>query len=70
MRVWGMRQGINVDVGAAYRVHLEAVVADRNSPQKYIWRARIVLLTAEGGGTVVAETARERELRQIECPGL
>src|SRR5579859_1824261 len=52
MRVWGMRQGINVDVSAADRVRLEAVVADRNSPQKHVWRARIILLTAEGSGTV------------------
>jgi hypothetical protein len=27
------------------------VVADRNSPQKYAWRARIILSTAEGYGT-------------------
>jgi hypothetical protein len=27
-------------------------VADRNSPQKHVWRARIILLTAEGLGTV------------------
>jgi transposase len=47
-----MRQGINVDVSAADRVRLKAVVADRNSPQKHVWRARIVLLTAEGSGTV------------------
>jgi transposase len=47
-----MRQGINVDVSAADRVRLEAVVADRNSPQKHVWRARIILLTAEGSGTV------------------
>jgi transposase len=47
-----MRQGIKVDVSAADRVRLEAVVADRNSPQKHVWRARIVLLTAEGSGTV------------------
>jgi transposase len=52
MRVWGMRQGINVDVSAADRVGLEAMVADRNSPQKHVWRARIILLTAEGSGTV------------------
>jgi len=52
MRVWGMRQGINVDVSAADRVRLEAMVADRNSPQKHVWRARIILLTAEGSGTV------------------
>jgi transposase len=30
---------------------LEAIVADRNSPQKHIWRARMVLLTADGLGT-------------------
>jgi transposase len=47
-----MRQGISVNVSAADRVRLEAVVADRNSPQKHVWRARIVLLTAEGSGTV------------------
>ena len=47
-----MRQGINVDVSAADRVRLEAVVADRNSPQKHVWRARLILLTAEGSGTV------------------
>jgi hypothetical protein len=28
------------------------VVANRNSPQKHVWRSRIVLLTAEGPGTV------------------
>lgn len=33
------------------RAELEAVVANRNSPQKHVWRARIVLLTAEGHGT-------------------
>jgi (2R)-phospho-3-sulfolactate synthase (ComA) len=46
MLVWGMREGIIVEVTAADRVRLEAVVADRNSPQKHVWRARIVLLTA------------------------
>ena len=30
---------------------MEAIVADRNSPQKHVWRARIVLLTADGLGT-------------------
>src|SRR3712207_1331393 len=51
MRVWAMRCGIVVDVSAADRARLEAVVADRNSPQKHVWRARIVLLTADGCGT-------------------
>src|SRR5213075_2736116 len=51
MRVCGMRTGITVDVKAADRARLEAIVADRNSPQKHVWRARIVLLTAAGLGT-------------------
>src|SRR5712671_1176292 len=51
MRVCGMRTGITVDVKAADRARLEAIVAYRNSPQKHVWRARIVLLTADGLGT-------------------
>jgi len=31
---------------------LEAVVASRNSPEKHVWRARIVLLSADGIGTM------------------
>src|SRR5687768_6249096 len=46
-----MRTGIVVEVTAADRARLEAVAADRNSPQKHVWRARIVLLTADGCGT-------------------
>jgi transposase len=33
------------------RTLLEAVVANRNSPQKHVWRAKIILLTAAGHGT-------------------
>ena len=47
-----MRPGIIVDVSTAARVRLEAVVADRNSWQKHVWRARIVLLSGDGLGTV------------------
>jgi transposase len=46
-----MRTGIAIYVTAADRARLESVVADRNSPQKHVWRARIVLLTAAGIGT-------------------
>jgi transposase len=46
-----MRSGITVEVSAADRARLEAVVADRNSRQKHAWRARIVLATADGCGT-------------------
>jgi Homeodomain-like domain len=46
-----MRKGISIAVTAADRVRLEAIVRSRNSPQKHVWRARIVLLTADGKGT-------------------
>jgi hypothetical protein len=40
-----------VDVHGDDRSRLEEIVADRNSPQKYVWRFRIVLLTSQGVGT-------------------
>ena len=46
-----MRDGISIEMGAEDRERLAAVVADRNSPQKHVWRARIILSTAEGCGT-------------------
>ena len=46
-----MRNGIHVNVSSAERTRLEAVVADRSSPQKHVWRARIILLTGDGLGT-------------------
>jgi transposase len=46
-----MREGICVEVGTADRARLETVVADRNSPQKHVWRAKIILATADGCGT-------------------
>jgi transposase len=47
-----MRKDVVVDASAADRARLAAVVANRNSPQKHVWRTRIVLLTADGLGTV------------------
>ena len=46
-----MRTGIEIEVSAADRARLEAIVADRNSPRKHVWRARILLATADGCGT-------------------
>ncbi len=46
-----MRKGVIVTVDAADRARLGAIVADRNRPQKHVWRARIILLTADGVGT-------------------
>jgi hypothetical protein len=46
-----MLERTNIQPSAADRKELEAVVANRNSPQKHVWRAKIVLLTADGHGT-------------------
>ena len=47
-----MRTGISIEFSPEDRRLLQAVVKDRNAPQKHVWRARIVLLTADGHGTV------------------
>src|SRR5215467_11090788 len=52
VRVWSMRKDIVIDDSVADRARLEAVMANRNSPQKHVWRAIIILLTADGLGTV------------------
>ena len=46
-----MRTGISITVSSADRRRLQAVVRNRNTPQKHVWRAQIVLLTADGVGT-------------------
>ena len=47
-----MRKCIKIDLVAADRQPLTAIVTDRNSPQKQVWRASIVRLTAEGCGSM------------------
>src|SRR6201981_1195824 len=51
MRLWRMRTGISIIVTPSDRFRLEALVRDRNAPQKQVWRAEIVLLSADGLGT-------------------
>jgi transposase len=59
-----MRTGIVVNVKAADRRRLTAIVANRNSPQKHVWRARIVLLTADGLGTaeIMRQTGKSKSV--------
>lgn len=48
----GMRRGdLCIYVSPANRARLEAIIADRNSLAKHVWRAEIVLATADGHGT-------------------
>jgi transposase len=45
------RDDICIYVSPANRARLQAIIADRNSKTKTVWRARIVLATADGHGT-------------------
>ena len=47
-----MRSNIFVEVTAVERARLEALVGDPQAAQQHVWRARIVLLTADGLGTM------------------
>ncbi len=54
-----MRTGVSFALTPADGRSLECVVADRNAPQKHVWRCRIVLGTADGLGTMeIMRTAR------------
>ena len=46
-----MRAGKSITVSLADRRWLENRIDDRNVAQKYVWRAEIVLFTADGAGT-------------------
>jgi hypothetical protein len=46
-----MHERTRIELSRADRAELEAVIANRNSPQKHVWRAKIVLLTADDHGT-------------------
>src|SRR5665213_2357396 len=52
MRVWCMRTGIFIALTPADHRRLEAITKDGNTAQKHAWRAAIVLLSADGIGTV------------------
>jgi hypothetical protein len=47
-----MRAGIVVNITPEDRRRLEAIVSDRSAPQKHVWRAKIILATADGPALV------------------
>jgi hypothetical protein len=57
-----MRTGICLSVTPADMGRLRCLVKDRNAPQKHVWRAQIVLLTAEDLGTnaIMRETGKAK----------
>lgn len=57
-----MRTGIDFSVSCYDRQRLEAIVVGRTTPQKHVWRARIILLSADGLGThaIMAATGKSK----------
>jgi transposase len=57
-----MRTGISLTVSRSDRQRLEATIRYRTTPQKHVWRARIVLLTAAGLGVsaIMRETGKSK----------
>src|SRR3954468_24651075 len=55
-----MRAGIEITVSSGDRRRLEAIARDRNAAQKHAARAKVVLATADGCGTM--EVARRSGL--------
>ena len=51
VRFKGMRTGIDFTVSLSDLKRLEAIISAPSSPQKHVWRARIILLSADGIGT-------------------
>ena len=50
-----MRRGVEVRLGPGDRERLEAIIGSGNKPQKHVWRARIVLLSANGLGAMAIQ---------------
>ena len=56
-----MRTGISIKITRPDRRRLKAITKDRNASQKHVWRADIVLLSADGVGT-------NEIMRRTGCP--
>jgi len=53
----------HVQLSSEDRAELEGWVAGRNTPQKLVWRARIVLMWADGAGiTKIVQTTGKTKL--------
>jgi transposase len=57
-----MRTGISFIVSSPDRRRLDGIVRDRKSAQKHVWRARIILHSADGFGTaaIMAATGKSK----------
>ena len=61
-----MRAGISITLKPSDRRRLKTLTRDRNAPQKHVWRAEIVLLSANGVGTneIVRQTGKSKTASQ------
>ncbi len=57
-----MGENVSFDVSTADRLRVEQLIADHNTPAKVVWRAKIILATANGLGTmaIVQETGKSK----------
>ena len=62
VRVRVMRTGIQFTVSPTERGRLEAILSAPSSPQKHVWRAGIILLSADGIGTsaIMSRTGKSK----------
>lgn len=60
-----MRKIERISVGETDRERLERLVRDRNTPQKVVWRARIVLLAADGRQAIEIAAAVGKSLLTV-----
>jgi Winged helix-turn helix len=62
VRVRRMRPGVTFAITAADLDRLRVLISDRNTAQKRVWRARIVLLSAKRLGTnaIMRETGKSK----------
>lgn len=63
MRIWGMEHEPGFQLSAEDRARVEGWVSGRNTPQKLVWRGRIVLMWADGAGvtSIVRATGKTKK---------
>ena len=52
-----MENEARIQLSPEDRARLDGWVAGRNTPQKLVWRARIILLWAQGAGVTATQAA-------------
>jgi hypothetical protein len=65
-----MRNSITFSLSEADNQRLSGIVAAPLSPQKYVWRARIILLSSDGLGTsaIMSATGKSRPPGKAPVP--